>query len=146
MCFHFKSNQNGFPNINVSKKIKMPNFNQILLPASSSRKHKHSESLPPLANKGQHLIIQVPAQCIINIGQGIQTQNQEKHFKLLCYRWDSNRDKNYAFTYNKKNAQKWVKCVVLTASHKLWPSETLIMCTAIGQHRTKVPFWVNRFS
>lgn len=40
---------------------------------------------------------------------------------------------------------KRIKCVVLTANHE-WPSETLIMGIAIGQHRKNVPFGVNRFS
>lgn len=31
MCFHSKTNQNAFPNIDVSNKIKMPNVYQIFL-------------------------------------------------------------------------------------------------------------------
>lgn len=31
MCFHSKTNQNAFPNVDVSNKIKMPNVYQIFL-------------------------------------------------------------------------------------------------------------------
>lgn len=41
----------------------MPNVYQIFLLTE-----EHSESLPQLAYKGQHLIIQVPAEHIINTG------------------------------------------------------------------------------
>lgn len=86
MCFHFESKRNGFPNTDVSRKIKMTNFNQTLLPVSSSRKHNTASLYPSRQKNGQHLIIQVSAQHIINIGQGIQTQKQEKYFKLIFYR------------------------------------------------------------
>lgn len=51
-CFHFKSNQNGFPNIDVFKNIKMPNSNQILLPTRSSRKHNTVSLYPNWQTKG----------------------------------------------------------------------------------------------